>query len=86
MTLPAVKLYDALPEITAINGAHPAAPDRYLLNVPALRAASPRRDSGCADLVVQLDDRPGQELRGRLEHASDTVVSIDPRTPPSRLS
>jgi hypothetical protein len=86
VTLPAVKLYDALPEITAVIGADPAAPGRFLLDVPALRAASPWRDSGYADLVVQPDDRPGEELRGRLEHASDTVVSIDPTAPPGWLS
>jgi hypothetical protein len=39
-----------------------------------------------AQLIVQLQDRPGQELRGRLEHAPDQVVSIDPAAPPSWLS
>lgn len=36
-----------------------------------------------ADLTVQFNDRPGHELRGRLEHLPDRTVSIDPDAPPS---
>jgi hypothetical protein len=50
--------------ITAIIGADPATPGSYLLHVPALKAKSPWPDATWTDLIVQLDDRPGQELAG----------------------
>jgi hypothetical protein len=75
-----------LARITAIIGADPATPGSYKLDVPALKSQSPWPDAAWADLFVQLNDRPGQELRGRLEHAPDAVVATDPAAPPSWLS
>jgi hypothetical protein len=72
--------------ITAIIGADPATPGSYLLHVPALKAKSPWPDATWTDLIVQLDDRPGQELRGRLEHTPDEVVVVAPMAPPPWLS
>ena len=84
--LPTVPASDRLPELTAIVDGDPALPYLYTLDVPALRARSPWPDAACADLIVRLRDRPGQDLRGRLEHAPDEVVSIDPAAPPGWLS
>jgi hypothetical protein len=86
VALPSIALSGALPEITAIVDGDAAQPGRYVLDVPALRSQSPWPDAPWADLIVQLRNRPGQELRGRLEHAPDEVVSIDPAAPPGWLS
>ena len=72
--------------ITAIIGADPATPGSYLLHVPALKAKAPWPDATWTDLIVQLDDRPGQELWGRLEHTPDEVVVVAPMARPPWLS
>ncbi len=72
-----------VPELTVIVHPDPTDPHRYLLDVPEVRARNPFPASGdCADLIVSPRDRPGQELRGRLEDAPDAVVAIDPDAPP----
>jgi hypothetical protein len=78
--------YQVLREITAIIGLDATARCRYVLDVPALQARVGLPAGAPADVIVQLQDRPGQELRGRLEHAPDEVVSLDPAAPPSWLS
>jgi hypothetical protein len=83
VSLPTVTVVDSLPEVTAIIDADTAAPGRYLLDLPTLRT---RLQLACADLAVQFRDRPGQELRGRLEDAPRQNVSIDPLAPPAWLS
>lgn len=85
MPVPAVTVVDSLPEITVIIEADPAFPDQYLLDLPALRAWQPFRSGAHADLVVRLRDRPGLELRGRLEDAPDEIVSLNPVAPPPWL-
>ena len=86
VALPPVPPYEVLREITAIVGPDPAASGWYVLNVSALRARVGLAAGAPADLIVQLEDRPGQELRGRLEHAPDAVVQLDPAAPPAWLS
>ena len=86
VVLPPVPDYEVLREITAIVGPDPAAPGRYVLDVPALRARVGLAAEASADLIVRLQDRPGQELRGRLEHAPNAIVQLDPATPPAWLS
>jgi len=83
VSLRTVTVGDSLPEITAIIDADTAAPGRYQLDLPTLRS---HLQLACADLVVQPRDRPGQELRGRLEDAPQQNVSIDPLAPPAWLS
>lgn len=83
--LPTVKLLDSLPEITVILDAEASTSDRYTFDVPALRARQPFREAIHADLVVQFRDRPGQDLRGRLEDAPDAIVAVDPDNPPTWL-
>ena len=75
-----------LSRITVLIPADPAAPGRYVLDLPAIAAANPSADAASINLIVQIPDRPGQELRGRLEHAPDAELSIDPAAPPSWLS
>jgi hypothetical protein len=71
--------------MTVTIPADPGAPGRFLLGVPDVKAQSSQPDAQWTDLIVQLQDRPGQELLGRLEHAPDQVVAIDPAAPPSWL-
>jgi hypothetical protein len=75
-----------LSRLTVIIPADPANPSRYLLDVPAVKAEWGQPDRRWVDLTVRFPDRPGQELRGRLEHAPDATVSIDAAAPPSWLS
>jgi hypothetical protein len=84
--LPTVTLLDALPEIAVIVDAEPGSPDRYRLDVPALKARQPFGGVTYADLIVVFRDRPGCDVRGRLEAAPDAVVVIDPDNPPNWLS
>jgi hypothetical protein len=86
VALPAVQPSEMLREITAIVGRDPAAPGHYVLDVSALRVRVDLPAGAPADVIVQLKDRPGQELRGRLEHAPEQVVLLDPAAPPSWLS
>jgi hypothetical protein len=58
---------------------------RYSLDVPALKKRQPFQAAAHADLVVQFRDRPGQDVRGRLEDAPDETVIIDPDNPPRWL-
>lgn len=84
--LPYVSLLDALPEITVVIEASGGSHDRYTIDVPALKARQPFQGATHADLIVQFRDKPGQELRGRLEKAPDEVVFIDPDDPPDWLA
>jgi hypothetical protein len=86
VALPPVSPHEVVREITAIVGPDPTEAGIYLLDVPALRTRVGLPAEACADVIVQLKDCPGQELRGRLEHAPDQVVSIDPAAPPAWLS
>ncbi|MGW3179468.1 hypothetical protein ACWDD9_09405 [Kitasatospora sp. NPDC001119] len=58
----------------------------YVFDVPYVRRRSPWSAERYCDLVVQFHDRPGVNLRGRLEDAPDQQVSIDPDQPPEWLS
>lgn len=53
-------------------------PDQYLLGLRTLRARQLFRSTCRADLVGCLRDRPGLELRGRLEDAPDQIESREP--------
>jgi hypothetical protein len=83
--LPAVGLRDALPEITVIMHPDTQESGGYTLNVSALHARQPFDGTTHADLILQFSDRPGQDLRGRLEDAPDGTVTINPEHPPSWL-
>lgn len=75
-----------IPEITIIVDPDPSRGSRYVLDLPALRLWLPFQDAGnCADIVIAPRDRPGQELRGRLEDAPSEVVVIDVDVPPPWL-
>ena len=75
-----------MPELTVVVNPDPASPQRYLLDMADVRARNPFRAGGDhADLIIAPRDRPGQELYGRLEEAPNSVVSIDPDSPPSWL-
>lgn len=80
-----VELRDALPEIVVIMDAEAQAGAGYSLDVPALRARQPFGETIYADLVLQFRDRPGQDLRGRLERAPSEIVTIHPDNPPAWL-
>lgn len=58
----------------------------YPLDIPRVRAHRGLMSACHADLIVQFKDRPGQELRGRLEDAPDHVEMIDPDRPPAWLT
>jgi hypothetical protein len=84
--LPAVTLLDSLPEITVVVDPVAGGSDGYVLDVPALLRRQPFKGLTHADLVVQFRDRPGQDVRGRLEDAPNEIVIIDPDGPPTWLS
>jgi len=84
--LPAVTLLDSLPEITVVVDPEAGETDGYVLDVPALLRRQPFQGQTHADLVVQFRDRPGQDVRGRLEDAPSEIVIIDPDSPPMWLS
>jgi hypothetical protein len=75
-----------LSRLTVIIPADSSNPGCYVLDVPAVKVEWGQSDRRWVDLTVQFPDRPGQELRGRLEHAPDAAVSIDPAAPPGWLS
>ena len=83
LTLPRVPQYLRLGRMTAIIPADPATPGSFVLDVQVVKAISPWPDAAWVDVIVQFSDRPGHELRGRLERALDAVVSIDPDAPPT---
>ena len=64
----------------------PVRPEIYPLDIPKLRSHRGFMGAWHADLIVQFKDRPGQELRGRLEDAPDDVEMIDPDRPPAWLT
>ena len=75
-----------IPEITIVVDSDQSDPSRYLIDLPAVRAWLPFPTAGdCADVIVAPRDRPGQELRGRLEDAPHSVVYVDPDAPPAWL-
>jgi hypothetical protein len=75
-----------IPEITMIVDPDPSHGGRYALDFPAVRLWMPFQDAhDCADIVIAPRDRPGQELRGRLEDAPSEVVVIDVDVPPAWL-
>ncbi|HEX9682437.1 MAG TPA: hypothetical protein VGA13_05105 [Acidimicrobiales bacterium] len=84
VALPVVALTDSLPEIAALLDL--ADDGSYPFDVPGLRGRQPFKGATFADLVVRFRDRPGQELRGRLENAPDQVVHLDPDHPPAWLT
>lgn len=84
VALPTVALSDSLPEVTALLD--PAGDGSYPFDVPALRARQPFGEVAFADLIVRFRDRPGQELRGRLEDAPHEVVALDADNPPRWLA
>jgi hypothetical protein len=85
-SLPNVALADSLPEITVIVDRLPGVSKGYELDLPALRLRQPFQSATHADLVVRFRDRPGQDLRGRLEDTPDERVIINPDNPPPWLS
>lgn len=86
VALPQLSADLRLSRLTVIIPADSANPGCYLLDVPAVKVEWGQRDRRWVDLTVQFPDRPGQELRGRLEHAPNATVSIDPAAPPGWLS
>lgn len=77
---------DVVPELTVFVDLDPAHSGCYMLDMADVRARNPFRAGGDhADLIVAPRDRPGQELRGRLEDAPNAVVAIDPDAPPPWL-
>lgn len=86
VALPRLPVDLRLARLTVIVPADTASPGCYVLDVPAVRAAWGQPGRRWVDLTILFTDRPGQELRGRLEHAPDQVVSIDPAAPPAWLS
>jgi hypothetical protein len=86
LALPPLPADLKLSRLTVIIPADSANPGRYVLDIPAVKAAWAQPDRRWVDLIVRFPDRPGQELRRRLEHAPDTEISIDPAAPPSWLS
>jgi hypothetical protein len=66
----------------------PAADDsgHYVLDIAWLRQRLAPNHVEEADLIVLLRDRPGQELRGRLEDVPNEAVNVDPDRPPLWLS
>lgn len=82
----AADIPDVVAELTVIVDPDPADSRRYLLDTADVRARNPFRAGGDhADVIVAPRDRPGQELRGRLEDAPNAVVAIDPDAPPAWL-
>ena len=76
---------DVVPELTVVVAPDPADSQRYLLDMADVRARNPFRAGGDeTDLIVAPRDRPGQELRGRLEDAPNAVMAIDTLTPHRR--
>jgi hypothetical protein len=86
VALPPVPKDLRLSRLTVIIPADSASPGCYVLDVPALKAEWGQPNRRWVDLIVRFPDRSGQELHGRLEHAPDEEVSIDPSAPPSWLS
>lgn len=87
--LPTVSLPDALPalpELVVIVDRDVEVTGRYRLDVPALVARCPWPEVVYADLTIEFRDRPGQQLRGRLERTPHEVVLVDPDAPPIWLS
>jgi hypothetical protein len=58
----------------------------YVLDIAWLRQRLAPNHVEEADLIVLLRDRPGQELRRRLEDGPNEAVNLDPDRPPSWLS
>ena len=74
-----------VPEITVIVDRQHHEAD-YLLDIPSIRAWLPFADDrDFVDMIVAPRDRPGQEMRGRLEDAPDQKVMLDPDQPPAWL-
>lgn len=84
--VPPVTMQESLIEVEICVDPDPAVTGRYVLDVPKLKASLHRRKIEHADLVVLARDRPGQDLRGRLENAPDLVESIDFGNPPGWLT
>lgn len=85
-TIAAAAVPTVIPEITIIVDPDPADPDRYLVDLSAVRAWIPLPIvNDYADVVVVPRDRPGQELRGRLEDAPATAIEVNPNAPPDWL-
>jgi hypothetical protein len=75
-----------IPLIRVIVDLDASTPDRYRLDIPAIRERQLFKESKWIDLVVAPRDRQGQELWGRLEEAPDAVVALNPDVPPGWLS
>jgi hypothetical protein len=58
----------------------------YLLDLSVVRHRSSLGTTSVADLIIQFHDRPGQELRGRMENAPSDQMSINPDQPPPWLA
>jgi hypothetical protein len=89
VNLPTIVVADSLPEITAIidpEASESGDPAIYRFDIPALKKRHPFKTSTQADLTVRFRDRPGEDLRGRLEDAPDEIVHLDPNNPPDWLS
>ncbi|HJQ00355.1 MAG TPA: hypothetical protein VJ851_02035 [Jatrophihabitans sp.] len=86
IALPTSVPIGAIPEITVPIDLAPGLADRFLLDLPAVRALLSTKQIDVADLVVVPAGRPGQELHGRWEDAPDVQVMIDPDRPPTWLN
>jgi hypothetical protein len=74
----------ALPEITVIIGDESRVSNCYQIDLDKIRDRV-FKDVIYADLILKFRDRPGQDLRGRLEKAPQGVATIDPDHPPNWL-
>lgn len=79
------ELPSSIPEITVIVGVDARLDGGYSIDFAALRER-PFSGATHADLILQFIDRPGQELRGRLENAPDERAVINPDNPPDWLT
>lgn len=63
-------------------------PNHYRLPIPTVKIRARRNIPSFryADLIVRFRDRPGLELRGRVEDAPHRVLILDPLNPPAWLT
>lgn len=79
-----VQVPAAVPEITVIIGDESRVNNCYQIDLDKIRDRV-FKDVIYADLILKFRDRPGQDLRGRLEKAPQGIATVDPDQPPNWL-